>query len=113
MSESEDPWRRLSNAYRKKVPISLEAKQRLLDRISRTQPPRRSRWRIAISWPGSGPRLASAMTAGAVIGAFLLGSLVTRVALSPRLDHTSRLAGKKAPADSLVPVQFTLTAPGA
>src|SRR5206468_5245512 len=113
MSESKDPWRRLSDAYRREAPISPEAKHRLLDQISKTPPPRRGRWRIPLPWPGSGLRLAPAGAAGAVIGAFLLGALVTRVALGPRLDHTSGAAGKNTPADSLVLVQFVLIAPGA
>lgn len=112
MSESKDPWRRLSDAYRERPRISPEAKERLLERISKTPPPRRSRWGVPLPWPGSGLRLAPAVTAAAVIGAFLLGALVTRVALGPRLDHTSS-AGGKTPADSLVLVQFVLTAPGA
>ena len=112
MSESKDTWRRLSDAYREKPRISPEAKERLLERIARMPPPRGSWWRVGLAWPGSGLRLAPAVTAAAVIGAFLLGVLVTGVALGPRLDHTSSAAGMMQ-ADSLVLVQFVLIAPGA
>jgi len=113
MSESEDAWDQLAADYRRGIPISPEARRRLLERIAATPPPRRRVGILALTWAVFQPSISPFAAVTAVAVAFLLGAFLTGVALRPERDRALSAAHTDTAGGSRVPVQFVFIAPGA